>query len=52
VERAIGMQQIMVNVPDEIAERLASRPDELPQILVLGLPTILNSKSDGSESRS
>ncbi len=31
------MQQIMVDVPDDIAARLASRPDELPQILALGL---------------
>ena len=31
------MQQITVDVPDEIAMRLASRPNELPQILALGL---------------
>ena len=47
VERAIGMQQIMVDVPDEIAERLASRLDELPQILALGLREVNANPASG-----
>jgi hypothetical protein len=31
------MQQITINVPDDIAARLASHPNEIPQILALGL---------------
>jgi hypothetical protein len=41
------MQQIMVNVPDEMAARLASRPDELPQILALGLREVNANSASG-----
>ena len=41
------MQQIMVDVPDEIAERLASRLDELPQILALGLREVNANPASG-----
>ena len=41
------MQQITVEVPDEIAMRLASRPNELPQILALGLREVNANLSQG-----
>ena len=41
------MQQIIVCVPDEIAARLASRPDELPQILTLGLREVNANPASG-----
>ena len=41
------MQQIIVCVPDEIAARLASRPDELPQILALGLREVNANPASG-----
>ena len=41
------MQQIMVDVPDEIAARLASRPDELQQILALGLREVNANPASG-----
>lgn len=47
VGRAMIMQQITVEVPDEIAMRLASRPNELPQILALGLREINANLSQG-----
>ena len=47
IEKAIGMQQIIVCVPDEIAARLASRPDELPQILALGLREVNANPASG-----
>ena len=47
VGKAIAMQQITVDVPDEIAMRLASRPNELPQILALGLREVNANLSQG-----
>ena len=41
------MQQITIDVPDEIAMRLASRPDELAQILALGLRAVNANPSQG-----
>ena len=47
VGMAITMQQITIDVPDEIAMRLASRPNELPQILALGLREVNANLSQG-----
>jgi hypothetical protein len=41
------MPQITVDVPDEMAARLASCPDQLPQILALGLREVDANLSSG-----
>lgn len=41
------MPKIMVDVPEEIAERLAFHPDELPQILALGLREVNANPTSG-----
>ena len=41
------MQQITVDIPDDIAVRLATHPNDLPTILALGLQAVQASPSDG-----